>query len=79
MTHAGHLVATLFTCGFWLPIWVLCALVGAIVPMSCTICSNPFKRNRHLWTIDGQKEHLCSYCNQSMERRQSRQAIRRRF
>lgn len=25
--HALHLVLTLFTCGMWLPVWIICAIV----------------------------------------------------
>ena len=64
------------------------ALVGAAVglvwplssrriPTRCTMCDNELRQTYHTWTIDGERHHLCPYCNQRMERRQSSEAFDR--
>lgn len=79
MTHIQHATATILTCGLWLPIWALCAVAGLVTPSCCSVCSNPFRRGHHVWMLDGRRQYLCPSCNHSMERRQSRMAMRRRF
>jgi hypothetical protein len=76
MSHAIHAVLTLLTCGLWLPIWVICAIVGT-VPTNCTLCGNVLKRTHYIWTIDGHEERVCTHCNQQLERRQSRRRFSR--
>jgi hypothetical protein len=46
-------------------------------PTRCQVCSNPLGRSVNVWTIDGKKQRLCSHCNQTMQRRQSSEAMRR--
>ncbi len=37
-------------------------------------------RNRYfIWQVDGTKQYLCPTCNQAMERRQSKLAMKNRF
>lgn len=78
MNHAHHLAATVLTCGLWLPLWVLCGVLGWVVPFACTVCGNPFRRNRYVWHLDGRKHHLCPHCNRTVERRNSSRAMSRR-
>jgi hypothetical protein len=35
--HALHLILTLLTCGLWLPIWIVCAIVGAASSRSVAV------------------------------------------
>lgn len=42
--HLGHLLATIFLCGFWLPIWILHILIDTIAgkpPYLCQRCGEP--------------------------------------
>ncbi len=67
------------------PIYGIGALVlGLILLMAanwqkdCQICGNPIKRDSYTWTMDdGQKKRVCPKCNQTLERRQSREAIKK--
>jgi hypothetical protein len=34
------------------------------------------ERKKYFWTIDGEKKRVCSHCNQTFMRRQSRAATR---
>src|SRR4051794_8654904 len=57
---------------------ILLALIGpALTPTRCTVCSNPLRRKFYTWRIDGKKHRLCPTCNASMERQQSKAAMRR--
>lgn len=39
VNHLVHLLATIFLCGFWLPIWIIMALGNSIGrPMRCLTC-----------------------------------------
>jgi hypothetical protein len=85
MTHAHHAALTLLSCGLWLPIWVLCALAGAIAPepprpsTHCTICGAPFRKVAREFTIDGKIEFACVSCANELQRRASKQAVQRRL
>ena len=45
-------------------------------PSACQICGTGFKRARYVWTIDGEKKHLCPNCNRRMETDRSKAAMR---
>lgn len=44
-------------------------------PRRCSICGNLLKRTFYVWKLDGKKRHLCSHCNQRMERQKSADAF----
>jgi len=43
----------------------------------CGICGNLLKKTMYEWKIEGKKKKVCPHCNSSLERRQSREAMRR--
>ena len=53
---------------------VLAALFSK--PSSCTVCDTSIKRTYYKWRLDGKKHFLCPNCNRSMERKQSREAMK---
>lgn len=56
----------------------LLALVGYLLrPRRCDLCGNVLKRASYRWTLEGEKKTVCPHCNQSLERRQSKAAMRR--
>lgn len=56
----------------------LLALVGYLLrPRRCDLCGNVLKRASYGWTLGGEKKRVCPHCNQSLERRQSKAAMRR--
>lgn len=64
----------------------IAALVAGIVllfascwPKSCQICGNEIKRGAYTWQIEGKRKRVCPKCNQTMERRQSKQATDKLF
>jgi hypothetical protein len=79
VTHASHAALSVLSCGLWVPFWILFALLGWITPTRCTVCGNVFRQRYYTWTVGGRKQYLCPHCNQTLERRQSRGAMRRRF
>jgi hypothetical protein len=52
------------------------AIGAALNPSRCTVCGNQLKRKYHTWKIDGRTHRLCPHCNSSMERHQSKAAMR---
>ena len=42
----------------------------------CEMCGNFLERKKFFWNIDGEKKRVCSHCNQTFMRRQSRAATR---
>lgn len=42
----------------------------------CEVCGNFLERKKYFWNIDGEKKRVCSHCNQTFMRRQSRAATR---
>jgi hypothetical protein len=42
----------------------------------CEVCGNVLERKKYFWTIEGKKKRVCSHCNQTFMRRQSRAATR---
>jgi hypothetical protein len=42
----------------------------------CVVCSNFLESKKYLWEIDGKKQRVCSHCNQTFMKRQSRAATR---
>lgn len=71
VSNTAHVVLTILTCGLWLPIWIISRLLP---PSRCTLCGNLFKRTRYVWKGQGETHHLCTHCNQQVERRKSRAA-----
>jgi len=51
-------------------------LLYAMRPKRCGICGNFLERKKYFWNIDGKKKRVCSHCNQTFMRRQSREATR---
>lgn len=39
--HAIHAVVSLFTCGFWLIVWIILAIVSASSTYRCSQCGTP--------------------------------------
>jgi len=37
-SHVLHLLLTLVTVGFWLPVWFLCCIANGLTPYRCTVC-----------------------------------------
>lgn len=37
-SHVLHLLLSIVTCGFWLPLWFLCILSAALEPYRCRSC-----------------------------------------
>ena len=42
----------------------------------CAVCGNFLERKKYFWNIEGEKKRVCSHCNQTFMRRQSRAATR---
>ena len=42
----------------------------------CEVCGNYLERKKYFWNIEGKKKRVCSHCNQTFMRRQSRAATR---
>jgi hypothetical protein len=42
----------------------------------CEVCGNFLERKKYFWNIEGKKKRVCSHCNQTFMRRQSRAATR---
>jgi hypothetical protein len=40
VNHALHAVLTFFTCGMWLPVWILCAIFGSGSSQSVAVAGN---------------------------------------
>jgi hypothetical protein len=53
-------------------------LLYAMRRKRCAVCSNFLERKKYFWNIDGKKKRVCSHCNQTFMRRQSRAATRTR-
>jgi hypothetical protein len=51
-------------------------LLYAMRRKRCAVCSNLLERKKYFWTIEGKKKRVCSHCNQTFMRRQSRAATR---
>ena len=89
----GCLILILLPIGMVVSLWkqnpalaVLAALgvLGLLVlavymlkPRRCDLCGNVLKRASYRWTLEGEKKTVCPHCNQSLERRQSKAAMRR--
>ncbi len=58
-------------------ILVLGAIIYLLRPRRCGICGNVLQRKSYRWEIDGVKRKVCPHCNQTLARRQSREATRR--
>lgn len=41
--HVGHLIASLLTCGLWLPFWLFIAFMAVTGPWVCSQCGNSRK------------------------------------
>jgi hypothetical protein len=51
-------------------------LLYAMRRKRCGVCGNYLERTKYFWTIEGEKKRVCSHCNQTFMRRQSRAATR---
>jgi hypothetical protein len=51
-------------------------LLYAMRRKRCEVCGNFLERKKFFWDIDGEKKRVCSHCNQTFMRRQSRAATR---
>jgi hypothetical protein len=51
-------------------------LLYAMRRKRCGVCGNYLERKKYFWTIEGEKTRVCSHCNQTFMRRQSRAATR---
>lgn len=51
-------------------------LLYAMRRKRCAVCGNFLERKEYFWNIDGEKKRVCSHCNQTFMRRQSRDATR---
>ena len=49
-------------------------LVYAMRRKRCGVCGNFLERKKYFWNIEGRKIRVCSHCNQTFMRRQSRSA-----
>lgn len=56
---------------------LLVLVVYMLKPQRCDLCGNVLKRASYKWTLEGEKKTVCPHCNQSLERRQSKAAMRR--
>jgi hypothetical protein len=56
---------------------LLALVVYLLRPRRCDLCRNVLKRASYRWTLEGEKKTVCPHCNQSLERRQSKTAMRR--
>jgi hypothetical protein len=50
-------------------------LLYAMRRKRCAVCGNFLERKKFFWTIEGKRERVCSYCNQTFMRRQSRAGV----
>ena len=55
----------------------VCMVVGSM-PQKCYVCKNPLSKHVFNWDLDGRKRRVCSHCNQSLQRKNSRDAMRER-
>lgn len=51
-------------------------LLYAMRRKRCEVCGNFLERKKYFWNIEGKKKRVCSHCNQTFMRRQSRAATR---
>lgn len=56
---------------------LLILLLYLLRPRRCDVCGNVLKRASYSWTIEGVKKRVCPHCNQSLERKQSKAAMKR--
>jgi phage FluMu protein Com len=56
---------------------LLVLVVYVLRPRRCDLCGNVLKRASYRWTLEGEKKTVCPHCNQSLERRQSKAAMKR--
>jgi hypothetical protein len=50
--HLVHAIVTLFLCGLWLPVWIICAIAAGEQPWRCTVCgSGPAVRRRRCYFL----------------------------
>jgi phage FluMu protein Com len=56
---------------------LLVLVVYMLKPQRCALCGNVLKRASYKWTLEGEKKTVCPHCNQSLERRQRKAAMRR--
>ncbi len=43
----------------------------------CELCGNELRRESYKWKIDGKNKQLCPKCNQTLEKRRSKEATDR--
>jgi ribosome-binding protein aMBF1 (putative translation factor) len=51
-------------------------LLYAMRRKRCEVCGNFLERKKYFWNIEGEKKRVCSHCNRTFMRRQSRAATR---
>lgn len=89
----GCLILVLLPVGLFMSLWkqnpalaalaalgllgLLVLLIYLLRPRRCDLCGNVLKRASYRWTLEGVKKTVCPHCNQSLERRQSKAAMRR--
>lgn len=64
-------------CGSIVVVVGLVLLVAIAMPRNCDICGNTLRRTSYTWAVDGKKRTVCPHCNQSLERKQSREAMKK--
>lgn len=55
----------------------VCMVIGSM-PKKCYVCNNPLSKHVFNWDLDGRKRRVCSHCNQSLQRKNSHDAMRQR-
>jgi hypothetical protein len=59
-----------------LAVLVLCFIGVLLKPTRCQICNNLLGRNKYEWELEGKRKRVCAHCNQNLQRKNSRDAMK---
>ena len=57
---------------------IFAGMVAGNWPQKCYVCQNPLSKHVYKWPLDGQNRRVCSHCNQSLQKQNSREAMKNR-
>ncbi len=57
---------------------LLVIVVGMFAqPTECGICGNKLKKTSYKWELEGKKVRVCPSCNSALEKKRSREALKK--
>ncbi len=82
----GVLIGLLIVAALWAEHWIA-GLVGLVLmililgwlspPTKCQVCGNPLRKTSYKWELEDKRVTVCPKCNTALERKRSREAIKR--